>query len=183
LPAGLETEDLVAAGNFGLCKAAAAFDPSRDVQFLTYAVTMIRGAILEHCRDWDFYPRSLRDKVKAMQEKSDAANVPSLAPVGSLEIKRPDGEGAASHLDLLKDERPGPEALAMDADARRTVARAIARLPEREAFVVARHYYDGAAFREIAEEIGISESRTYQLNQQAMARLRRCLTSGSEQLV
>lgn len=69
-PANMEREDLVSAGVVGLVKAVDQFDPSRDVKFETYAIALIRGAILEMLRDEDWVPRSIREKLKAMERAS-----------------------------------------------------------------------------------------------------------------
>ncbi|MEM4410058.1 MAG: sigma factor, partial [Candidatus Caldarchaeum sp.] len=47
LPPGLDREDLISAGTIGLIKAVDQFDPKREVKFETYAIALIRGAILE----------------------------------------------------------------------------------------------------------------------------------------
>src|SRR5271154_7498426 len=66
LPGGLDREDLVGAGVIGLVKSVDQFDPTRDVKFETYAIALIRGAILEMLRDEDWVPRSIREKLKAL---------------------------------------------------------------------------------------------------------------------
>lgn len=66
IPGGMDKEDLVGAGVIGLVKAVDQFDPTRDVKFETYAIALIRGAILEMLRDEDWVPRSIREKLKAL---------------------------------------------------------------------------------------------------------------------
>ncbi|MBS1716577.1 MAG: FliA/WhiG family RNA polymerase sigma factor [Armatimonadetes bacterium] len=66
LPGGLDREDLIGSGVIGLIKAVDQFDPTRDVKFETYAIALIRGAILEMLRDEDWVPRSIREKLKAL---------------------------------------------------------------------------------------------------------------------
>lgn len=66
LPNGMDREDLVSAGVVGLVKSVDQYDPTRDVKFETYAIALIRGAILEMLRDEDWVPRSIRDKLKAL---------------------------------------------------------------------------------------------------------------------
>src|SRR5271170_7086022 len=66
LPGGLDREDLIGAGVIGLVKSVDQFDPTRDVKFETYAIALIRGAILEMLRDEDWVPRSIREKLKAL---------------------------------------------------------------------------------------------------------------------
>ena len=66
-PPNLEREDLLSAGIIGLIKAVDQFDPSRNVKFETYAISLIRGAILETLRDQDWAPRSVRDKLKQLE--------------------------------------------------------------------------------------------------------------------
>jgi RNA polymerase sigma factor for flagellar operon FliA len=67
LPPNLEREDLIGAGVMGLIKAVDQFDTSRQVKFETYAIALIRGAILEMLREEDWVPRSVRDNVKTLE--------------------------------------------------------------------------------------------------------------------
>lgn len=66
IPGGLDRDDLVSAGVIGLIKSVDQYDPTRDVKFETYAIALIRGAILEMLRDEDWVPRSIREKLKAL---------------------------------------------------------------------------------------------------------------------
>ena len=54
LPEGVELDDLVSAGVFGLMDAIDAFDLSRGVKFETYCVPRIRGAMLDELRTMDW---------------------------------------------------------------------------------------------------------------------------------
>jgi RNA polymerase sigma factor FliA len=67
LPPSLERDDLVSAGVVGLIKAVDQFDFSRQVKFETYAIALIRGAILEMLREEDWVPRSVRERVKLLE--------------------------------------------------------------------------------------------------------------------
>src|SRR5690242_12526052 len=62
LPEGVELDDLVSAGVFGLMDAIDAFDLSRGVKFETYCVPRIRGAMLDELRTMDWVPRLVRDR-------------------------------------------------------------------------------------------------------------------------
>src|SRR5947208_9790233 len=68
LPPSLEREDLVSAGAVGLIKAVDQFDLNRQVKFETYAIALIRGAILEMLREEDWVPRSVRERVKVLEK-------------------------------------------------------------------------------------------------------------------
>lgn len=65
-PGGVDRDDLISAGVIGLIKSVDQYDPTRDVKFETYAIALIRGAILEMLRDEDWVPRSIREKMKAV---------------------------------------------------------------------------------------------------------------------
>jgi RNA polymerase sigma factor for flagellar operon FliA len=67
LPPTVEASDLVSYGMFGLIDAVEKFDPARAVKFESYAITRIRGAILDGLRSSDWMPRSLRHKAKDIQ--------------------------------------------------------------------------------------------------------------------
>ena len=68
LPNGIEREDLEGAGAAGLIKAVDQFDPERGIKFETYAITLIRGAILEMLRGDDWVPRLVRDQQKQIKQ-------------------------------------------------------------------------------------------------------------------
>ncbi len=60
LPDGVELDDLISAGVFGLMDAIDAFDLTRGVKFETYCVPRIRGAMLDELRTMDWVPRLVR---------------------------------------------------------------------------------------------------------------------------
>ena len=72
LPNTVENDDLVSYGLFGLFDAIEKFQPSRGLKFETYAVTRIRGAIIDALRDLDMVPRSVRQKVRDIEKAASA---------------------------------------------------------------------------------------------------------------
>src|SRR5437870_1380846 len=72
LPEGVDLDDLVSAGVFGLMDAIDAFDLGRGVKFETYCVPRIRGAMLDELRTMDWVPRLVRHrtgKVEGARQK------------------------------------------------------------------------------------------------------------------
>lgn len=67
VPPSLDREDLISAGAIGLIRAVDAFDFTRQVKFETFAIALIRGAVLEVLRGEDWAPRSVRDKIKGLE--------------------------------------------------------------------------------------------------------------------
>ena len=59
-PPVVDQEELEQVGMIGLLDAVDKFDPTRDVQFKTYAEFRIKGAILDELRSMDWVPRSVR---------------------------------------------------------------------------------------------------------------------------
>src|SRR5260370_26015352 len=74
LPEGVELDDLVSAGVFGLMDAIDAFDLSRGVKFETYCVPRIRGAMLDELRSMDWVPRLVRSKASKLNEAMKTLN-------------------------------------------------------------------------------------------------------------
>ena len=68
LPQHVEMEELFSAGVVGLMDAFTKFDPSKKVQFRSYAQFRVRGAILDSLRTLDWSPRELRRKGRAVEE-------------------------------------------------------------------------------------------------------------------
>ncbi|MEV6109798.1 RNA polymerase sigma factor WhiG [Streptomyces sp. NPDC051940] len=67
LPANVEQADFVSSGVFGLIDAIEKFDPERSIKFETYAITRIRGAMIDELRALDWIPRSVRQKARAVE--------------------------------------------------------------------------------------------------------------------
>ncbi len=201
LPPSLERDDLVSAGILGLIKAVDQFDTSRQVKFETYAIALIRGAILEMLREDDWVPRSVRERVKTLERtytdleikfgrpatEDEMANALNMQPeefqkllvetgrtsLLSLEDILVGNEGGEKlHLaDVIHDEAAVPSLEAEMHERRRMLGKAVDRLPERERLVISLYYYEGMTFKEIGKILTISESRVYQLHTQAVLRL------------
>ena len=68
---GVDFEDLVGFGFFGLLDAIDKYDPNRDIKFKTYALTRIQGSIYDEFRKIDSLPRSVRKDIKKIQEATE----------------------------------------------------------------------------------------------------------------
>ncbi|MFN2505834.1 MAG: RNA polymerase sigma factor WhiG [Acidimicrobiales bacterium] len=68
LPHTIEQADLVSYGMFGLIDAIDKFDPGRGFKFETYAISRIRGSIIDELRSIDWIPRSMRAKSRAVEK-------------------------------------------------------------------------------------------------------------------
>jgi RNA polymerase sigma factor for flagellar operon FliA len=67
LPQSIEQADLVSYGIFGLIDAIDKFDPERGFKFETYAISRIKGAIIDELRSIDWVPRSVRSKARSIE--------------------------------------------------------------------------------------------------------------------
>ncbi len=96
LPQNIEQSDLVSYGIFGLIDAIDKFDPSRGFKFETYAISRIKGAIIDELRSIDWVPRSIRAKARAIERAfSKLEN----------ELRRTPSDGeVASELGVSEDE-------------------------------------------------------------------------------
>ncbi|MEI6915153.1 MAG: FliA/WhiG family RNA polymerase sigma factor [Armatimonadota bacterium] len=202
LPPNVDREDLVSAGVIGLIKAIDQFDRTRNVKFETYAIALIRGAILEMLREEDWVPRSVREKVKLLERTFLRLEALLGRPASEEEISREleididhfhtmlaDAGRAALlslddivltsegnekiHLgDVIQDQRANIVADVELKSMKNTLGGCIERLPEREQLVISLYYYEGLTFKEIGKILNVSESRVYQLHTQAVIRMR-----------
>lgn len=202
LPPNVERDDLVSAGIIGLIKSIDQFDTKREVKFETYAIALIRGAILEMLREEDWVPRSVRERVKALERTyldlesrlGRPASEEEVAEAMGLEIEAfhqllaDTGRASLLSLDDIVVAGEGNERIHLadivqDASAdtsgdveteamRKSLGDGMDRLPDREKLVIALYYYEGLTFKEIGRILEVSESRVYQLHTQAVLRLR-----------
>lgn len=66
-PPHVDQADLVSCGIFGLMDAIEKFDLSKNIKFETYAISRIKGAIIDELRTLDWIPRSIRFKAKELE--------------------------------------------------------------------------------------------------------------------
>ena len=67
LPAHVDEGDLVSYGLLGLMNAIERFDPNRDIKFETYAISRIKGSIIDELRSMDWVPRSVRSRAREIE--------------------------------------------------------------------------------------------------------------------
>jgi RNA polymerase sigma factor FliA len=67
LPAHVDEGDLVSYGLLGLIGAIERYDPGRDIKFETYAISRIKGAIIDELRALDWVPRSVRARAREIE--------------------------------------------------------------------------------------------------------------------
>jgi RNA polymerase sigma factor FliA len=67
LPAHIEEADLISYGLLGLIGALERFDPGREIKFETYAISRIKGSIIDELRSLDWVPRSVRAKAREIE--------------------------------------------------------------------------------------------------------------------
>src|SRR6187402_2540898 len=67
LPAHVDEGDLVSYGLLGLIGAIERFDPEREIKFETYAMSRIKGAIIDELRALDWVPRSVRTRARDIE--------------------------------------------------------------------------------------------------------------------
>lgn len=196
LPRSVDVNDLMSAGSMGLVESFSKFRPDMGVKFDTYAENRIRGAMLDELRRLDWFPRSLRQRVRQldaaiMQEEQSSGRTPSeeeLAAITGLTTQEV-REGleamqsqAVCTLDGLENVLTGEnDAHDQESPFGKTavkellgkVAGLVDQLTPREKLVLSLYYAEELNMREAAEVMGVTEGRVSQLHSQALGRLRR----------
>jgi RNA polymerase sigma-B factor len=198
---GEALDDLTQVAMVGLVKAVDRFDPSRGVQFSTYATSTISGEIKRHFRDhrWGLHvTRSVQERYLRVRDATDhlalelgrsptVPEIATLAQVTDEEVLEAQEVGAAFHIASLDaptdDDHSGghrqfgahdPGMLA--AEARVTLGPAFAKLGDREQAIIRMRFEDELTQSQIAERIGISQMHVSRLLAAALRRMREDLT-------
>jgi len=201
LPAILDYEDILSFGTIGLIEAVERFDHTKGVKFETYAISRIRGAIIDALRSLDRLPRSVRQKAREANETilrltnqlgreptdEEVAAAMNVAPdayrktqveaswitVSLDTLGASDGEDDTGGAMAVAD--PDGEDFSTDLERQELIgdlASAIRELPDREQLILSLYYKEELTMREVSEVLGISESRVCQLHARALSRLR-----------
>jgi RNA polymerase sigma factor FliA len=96
LPHSIEQADLVSYGIFGLIDAIEKFDTSRNIKFETYAITRIKGSIIDELRSIDWVPRSVRAKARSVER--------AYAKLEAELLRTPSDAEVAEELGIRDDE-------------------------------------------------------------------------------
>ncbi|HEX3425891.1 MAG TPA: RNA polymerase sigma factor WhiG [Acidimicrobiales bacterium] len=96
LPHSIEQADLVSYGIFGLIDAIEKFDTSRNIKFETYAITRIKGSIIDELRSIDWVPRSVRAKARSVER--------AYAKLEAELLRTPTDAEVAAELGMSEDE-------------------------------------------------------------------------------
>jgi RNA polymerase sigma factor FliA len=201
LPPEVDRQNLESAGVLGLVEAAAQYDPTRGVDFGAFARLRIRGAIFDELRRNCPLPQRMLKRVALVKQAYLRLDPPvtesALADVTGLSLDELEECRQAAALirqepwtqDLertLVDESAtdgdGAASMARHED-RSAVADAIERLAERERLVLTLYYLEDLRLREIAELVGLSESRVSRLLSRAESQLRQLVTTRTNTFV
>ncbi|MDQ3588229.1 MAG: RNA polymerase sigma factor WhiG [Actinomycetota bacterium] len=96
LPSHVEEADLISYGLLGLISAIERFEPERQIKFETFAITRIKGSIIDELRSLDWVPRSVRSRAREI-ERANAKLENELQ-------RAPTDEEIADRLELTVDE-------------------------------------------------------------------------------
>lgn len=202
----VELQDLVSAGSMGLVQAVETFDFTRGLAFSTFAAPRIRGAILDELRRWDHAPRSVRRKQRTLakvteQLAAELGRVPDAAEIAAalevdvttvhdwqasaeeavhVPLDRPadSSDGQVAPLDYVAGMTADDIEAGVNAQQEARLLRAhIMQLRERERAVLALYYFKQLKMHEIAQVLGLTESRISQIRTKALATLRERMSS------
>jgi RNA polymerase sigma factor for flagellar operon FliA len=199
LPEGVELDDLISAGVFGLMDAIDAFDLTRGVKFETYCVPRIRGAMLDELRTMDWVPRLVRSKASKLNE--------ALKTLEAKLGRQPTDRELAEHMTLSVAEL---EKMMLDANAvnlislnkkwyetdsykdvreidiledkkgedptkriqKHDLMRLVTKgLNRNERLIIILYYYEELTMKEIGATLDLSESRVSQMHSSIVQRL------------
>jgi RNA polymerase sigma factor for flagellar operon FliA len=165
LPEGVELDDLVSAGIFGLMDAIDAFDLSRGVKFETYCVPRIRGAMLDELRTMDWVPRLVRSKASKLNE--------AMKTLEAKYGRAPSEQELAEHMQISLAEL---EKMVLDANAVNLISLnkkwyETDSLNRNERLIIILYYYEELTMKEIGATLDLSESRVSQMHSSIMQRL------------
>jgi RNA polymerase sigma factor for flagellar operon FliA len=199
LPDGVELDDLISAGVFGLMDAIKAFDLSRGVKFETYCVPRIRGAMLDELRSMDWVPRLVRSKASKLNEavrqleaklgrhpteielaqrmELTVAELEKMITdanaVGLISLNKKwyetDSYKDVREIDILEDKKGEDPTRRIQ---KSDLMRLVTKgLNRNERLIIILYYYEEMTMKEIGSTLDLSESRVSQMHSAIVQRL------------
>ena len=204
LPGGMDREDLVSIGNWGLIEAAQKFDPSKAIKFQTFAYVRIRGAILDEIRKTCFGGQSIVRRQKQLSDVYKELQRRFGRQPTDTEVATELGI-TTEKLDRWLDETSGAYLLSLDEHVQQDDAyarvdqvsdsidhldniihserlsvmnEAIEKLSDDEKMVLSLYYDQELSLKEIGLIMNLSESRICQLHKKAILSARASVLKG-----
>ena len=205
LPEGVELDDLISAGVFGLMDAINAFDLTRGVKFETYCVPRIRGAMLDELRTMDWVPRLVRSKASKLAEANKTMETKlgrhpteiELSTHMGLTVKElekmvleanavnltslnkkwyeTDSYKDVREIDILEDKKGEDPTRRIQ---KNDLMRLVTKgLNRNERLIMILYYYEELTMKEIGSTLDLSESRVSQMHSSIVQRLQSQLCS------
>jgi len=199
LPEGVELDDLISAGVFGLMDAIDLFDLTRCVKFETYCVPRIRGAMLDELRTMDWVPRLVRSKASKLNEavrrlEAKLGRQPTEIELAEkMEISVPELEKMildanavnlislnkkwyetdsykdVREIDILEDKKGEDPTRRIQ---KNDLMRLVTKgLNRNERLIIILYYYEEFTMKEIGMTLNLSESRVSQMHSSIVQRL------------
>ncbi len=199
LPDGVELDDLISAGVFGLMDAIDSFDLTRGVKFETYCVPRIRGAMLDELRAMDWVPRLVRSKASKLQEATKQLeaslgrhptehelaqhmnlSLPELekmmleaSAVNLISLNKKwyetDSYKDVREIDILEDKKGEDPTRRIQ---KTDLMRLVTKgLNRNERLIIILYYYEELTMKEIGATLDLSESRVSQMHSSIVQRL------------
>jgi len=199
LPEGVELDDLVSAGVFGLMDAIDAFDLTRGVKFETYCVPRIRGAMLDELRTMDWVPRLVRSKASKLNEAIKTLETKLGRQPSEIELSEQMGISVAElekmmldasavnlislnkkwyetdsykdvrEIDILEDKKGEDPTRRIQ---KNDLMRLVTKgLNRNERLIIILYYYEELTMKEIGATLDLSESRVSQMHSSIVQRL------------
>jgi RNA polymerase sigma factor for flagellar operon FliA len=196
-PRCVDADDLVHIGTLGLIDAVDRFESNRFETFDAYARLRVQGAIVDEMRKNDWVPRSVRDRAaritrarKELTEQldrkpslSELANFMGVdearmiqliqtADVRTLVSTEEGGDDESTIGDTIASEDEDLEHTITRLDTSRAVRGVLEEsLSDRDQLIIRMYYYEDATFRDIAQFLGVTESRVSQLHSRIKRKL------------
>jgi RNA polymerase sigma factor FliA len=201
VPRHVARADLVSAGMEGLAQAARGFDPERGIGFDRYASTRIKGALLDELRRRDWASRSVRSKARVVNAAADcltaklgrAPTTSEIAEAAAIDERSVSAinedvyravvlnfDALVAHGDaeeVIPSDLHGPDAVLIERERRAYLMDAVSALPERLQRVVTGYFFEELPMQELADELGVTESRISQMRAEALILLKEGMNS------
>jgi RNA polymerase sigma factor for flagellar operon FliA len=188
------------AGALGLVEASRRYDPESGIPFARYAAIRIRGAIIDSTRTRDWASRSVRRRLREIQETHSSLEEQNGRPPTSVEmasflgisveelstrqahaatstllhLDQPSESDDAPLVDRVEEERFEvlPDSALEQRELRGSLVESVRHLPAIQSEVISRYYLEGELLQNIADSLGLTEARVSQIRSEALMAMR-----------